>query len=86
MAGMGCLLTSTDVFRGMSKPYFALGYSKDADDYSGEDHFFFQKAHQAGFRLWIDSALSEEVQHLGSFAFAMPHARMTQEAAQHGTD
>lgn len=81
-AGMGCMLTRTEVFEKMGKPYFALGYSKDADDYSGEDYFFCQKARQSGFAIWIDGVMSEEVQHLGTFAFQMPHARMTLEAAK----
>jgi hypothetical protein len=30
----------------------------------------------------VDATLSEEVQHLGMFAFGMPHARMTETAAK----
>jgi hypothetical protein len=81
-AGMGCMLTSIDVFDAIGKPYFALGYSRDADDYSGEDLFFCEKARASNFAIWIDGPLSEQVKHIGEFAFGMDHARMTLEAAR----
>lgn len=81
LIGMGCLLTAMEVFETMGKPYFALGYSREADDYSGEDTFFCQKAKQAGFDVLVDGDLSEDIQHLGTYPFAMPHARMTESAA-----
>jgi hypothetical protein len=80
-AGFGCLLVSMEVFAAIDKPYFALGYSPKDDDYSGEDVFFFQKARKAGFSVWIDHSLSEEVGHLGEFEYTMAHTRMTREAA-----
>jgi len=81
MMGFGCLLTDIEVFRAIGKPYFALGYSPAMDDYSGEDHFFCEKARKAGYQLLVDAGLSEEVIHLGTFPFGMPHARMTLTAA-----
>ena len=82
LLGMGCLLTATEVFEKMGKPYFALGYSPKTDQYSGEDDFFFRKAREAGFDVLVDGDLSEEVLHLGQFPFGMPHARMTESAAK----
>jgi len=83
-AGMGVMLTSIDVFLAIGKPYFALGYNRGLDDYSGEDTFFCERARKEGFAIWIDGPLSEEVQHLGEFPYEMAHARMTLEAAKHG--
>ena len=83
--GMGVMLTSMEVFQKIGKPYFAVGYSRAADDYSGEDTFFCERARAAGYAIWIDGPLSEEVQHLGEFAFEMDHARMTREAALNGS-
>lgn len=81
LIGFGCLLTEMEVFRKIGKPYFALGYSREADDFSGEDAFFCHRALQSEYRILVDASLSEEVQHLGTFAFVMPHARMTLSAA-----
>jgi len=83
--GMGVMLTDMAVFRAIGKPYFALGYSRADDDYSGEDTFFCERARKEGFPIFIDGPLSEAVSHLGEFSYGMPHARMTQEAA-HGAD
>lgn len=79
--GMGCLLTATDVFRQMDKPYFAIGYNKEQDDYAGEDAFFAMKAQKAGFQVLMDTPLSEAVRHVGTMEFTMDHARMTRDAA-----
>jgi hypothetical protein len=81
LMGMGCLLTATEVFGKIGKPYFALGYAPSTDDYSGEDDFFFNKARKAGYAVTVDGGLSEEVLHLGQFPYGMAHARMTQSAA-----
>lgn len=80
--GMGVMLTATEVFQKIGKPYFALGYNKQADDYAGEDTYFCEMARRAGYEVLIDHALSEVVSHHGEFAYQMPHARMTLEAAQ----
>ena len=81
-AGMGVMLVSMAVFREIGKPYFVVGYDRVHDDYAGEDTFFCERARQKGFAIWMDGPLSEEVRHLGSFEFGMPHARMTEEAAR----
>ena len=80
--GMGVMLTSIDVFLALRKPWFAVGYNRDADDYAGEDTFFCQRAREANFAVWIDGALSEQVTHTGSFEYQMEHARMTLAAAR----
>ncbi len=80
-AGMGCMLTEVRVFLALTKPYFAIGYAPKADEYGGEDVYFCDKARANGFAIWVDGALSEEIKHLGGFAFEMGHARMTRDAA-----
>lgn len=79
--GMGCMLTEVAVFQKIGKPYFAVGYAPKDDEYAGEDIFFCAKARDHGFAIWIDGGLSEEIKHLGGFAFEMGHARMTRDAA-----
>lgn len=80
-AGMGCMLVDMTVFRAMPKPYFAVGYAPKDDEYAGEDVYFCEKARGINFAIWIDGALSEEIKHLGGFAYEMGHARMTRDAA-----
>jgi hypothetical protein len=79
--GMGVMLVDCDLFREMSKPWFALGYAKSVDDYSGEDTYFCERARQTGASVLIDSLLSESVSHCGGFTFDMSHTRLTREAA-----
>lgn len=79
--GMGVMLTAMSVFRAIGKPYFAVGYNRGIDDYSGEDTFFCERARKSDIPVYIDGPLSEQVQHLGEFAYGMEHARMTLDAA-----
>lgn len=79
--GMGCMLTTVQVFLDIGKPWFAVGYSEKADDYAGEDIYFCQKARRHGHRVFVDPVLSEQVRHTGAMDFTMDHARMTLAAA-----
>ncbi len=78
--GMGFLLTRMEVFATLSKPYFALGYSRSDDGWVGEDVFFCRQARQAGFVTFVDQDLSKEVRHLGEVPFAPEHACMTRDS------
>ena len=85
-APMGCMLTATQVFLDLKKPWFAVGYSPAVDDYAPEDTFFCQQARAHQYQVLVDSALSEQVRHVGTMEFSMDHARMTQAAAQSHED
>lgn len=80
VCGMGVMLVDLTVFG--EKPWFAVGYSKQSDDYSGEDTYFCEMARKHGYAVWIDWALSEQVRHVGGFVYDMTHARMTLEAVR----
>lgn len=82
VAGMGVMLVDTAVFTAMGKPYFAIGYNKQQDDYAGEDAYFCEAARKAGFRLRIDHPLSEHVEHCGALRYTMQHARLSLTTAQ----
>jgi hypothetical protein len=82
VCGMGVMLTDVEVFTKMGKPYFALGYNKKQDDYAGEDAYFCETARKHGFRILIDSELSEAVEHCGALRYTMQHARLTLDAAK----
>ena len=80
--GMGVMLVDLDVFQAIGKPYFAIGYSKAVDDYSGEDTYFCEMARQKGYDILIDWPLSEQVGHRGALTFEMSHTRLTLDAAK----
>ena len=79
--GMGVMLTDVDVFTAIGLPYFAVGYNRGIDDYAGEDTYFCERARACGYRVVIDGPLSEEVSHVGGFAYHLDHARLTLDAA-----
>jgi hypothetical protein len=66
----GCLLTHRDVFRKLRRPYFRHEYVEETaigkhDEWEvGEDYTFSQRARDAGFKLWLDVALSTQIGHV----------------------
>lgn len=67
----GCLLINMRVFDKLSKPYFR--FETDArGDIVGEDYVFCDRAHEAGFRIWCDAALSREIGHIGQNIHRLP--------------
>lgn len=75
-AGMGVMLTSIDVFTKIQRPWFAIGYNRNDDEYVGEDVFFCQRARAEGFAVWIDTNLSKQIAHTGSFEYVPIHAQL----------
>lgn len=72
--GMGCMLTSADVFRALEQPWFAVPYSRPSGDFVGEDVFFCDRARQAGFEILLDAQLTNEVKHLGEWEYTNQQA------------
>ena len=77
--GMGLMLVSAEVYKTIPAPWFAVGYNKTEDAYAGEDVFFCNAAHRAGFDVLVDPSLSREVAHLGEFEYKMHHAEVTRD-------
>ena len=67
--GMGCVLTKTDLFKKINKPFFEFTYNKETDDWLGEDFNLFTKFRDIGESLYIDTNLSREIGHLGIYKF-----------------
>jgi len=67
--GMGCMLMRTEIFSKIPKPWFEFGWSPDSNDHLGEDMILCQKMAAAGYSVKIDSQLSQELRHLGTWAF-----------------
>jgi hypothetical protein len=67
--GMGCMLTKTSIFEELSKPWFDFQWSPQSNDFLGEDMYLCQKIGAAGYTIKIDTALSQDLHHLGTYAF-----------------
>jgi hypothetical protein len=67
--GMGCMLLETKIFNEIPKPWFEFGWTPETQDYLGEDMILCQKISSAGYTITIDSFLSQELRHLGTWAF-----------------
>jgi hypothetical protein len=69
VVGMGCMLVRTDVIQAMRKPRFQTTWIAETNDHMGEDFYFCQEAQKLGYDVWIDDALSMDLQHLGTVSF-----------------
>jgi hypothetical protein len=67
--GMGCVLMKTEIFEKIPKPWFEFGWSPESNDFLGEDMMLWQKVNSLGYELKVDTALSQELRHLGTYAF-----------------
>jgi hypothetical protein len=67
--GMGCILTKVSIFEELSKPWFDFQWSPESNDFLGEDMYLCQKIANAGYTVKVDTVLSQELHHLGTYAF-----------------
>lgn len=67
--GMGCVLMKTEIFSKIPKPWFEFQWCPESNDFLGEDMVFWQKVSQAGYKIKVDTALSMELRHLGTYGF-----------------
>lgn len=67
--GMGCMLVKTEILNKIERPWFEFGWTSQTDDWLGEDMIFCQKMAAAGYTVKIDTQLSMETRHLGTYAF-----------------
>jgi hypothetical protein len=67
--GMGCVLMRTKLFKELQKPYFEYTYQPKTEDWGGEDFTLFKKFNKLGHKLKIDMNLSNEIYHIGTFAY-----------------
>lgn len=70
--GMGLTLIRTGVFGKVPKPWFQYGVIKLAgdgpkDNFVGEDFYFCEKAHAAGFDVWVEPTIA--MGHIGYYIF-----------------
>lgn len=62
--GFGVILIRLSVFDALARPWFDTPY--DGQNHVGEDLYFCQQARNAGFSVWIDHDLSQQVRHQGT--------------------
>ena len=67
--GMGCMLMKTVIFLELSKPWFEFEWTPSSNDFLGEDMVLCRKIAATGRQVKIDTALSHELRHLGTWAF-----------------
>lgn len=69
--GFGVMLIKAEVFRKTPFPWFATPYEGTIEDgkFIGEDRFFCYKATEAGFEIWMDHDLSQEIGHIGTYQY-----------------
>jgi hypothetical protein len=67
--GMGCLLMKTSILNKIPQPWFEFKFVPETNDHLGEDFIFCQKIMEAGYQIKIDTHLSMELRHLGTYAF-----------------
>lgn len=67
--GMGCMLVKTSILDEIEKPWFEFHYTPESNDHLGEDMDFCMKMTTAGYTVKVDTNLSMELRHLGTWAF-----------------
>lgn len=78
--GMGMCLIRRHVFDALEFPWFETVYDKVNHKWVGEDVDFCNKARAAGFDIWCDTLLSEEISHIGRVDYTLDHVRATNDA------
>lgn len=71
-APTGIMLIETSVFEKLEMPWFKTEMIPPygPDDWISDDFYFCQKAVAAGFDIWIDHDLSQQVGHVGNHIFS----------------
>jgi uncharacterized protein YacL (UPF0231 family) len=67
--GMGCMLVKTSILKEISKPWFEFHWTEESNDHLGEDMDFCMKMKKAGYTVKVDTNLSMELRHMGTWAF-----------------
>jgi hypothetical protein len=80
--GMGCLLMRTSVFQSLKKPYFEYTFQPSTKDWLGEDFTLFKKLNSLGYKLKIDMNLSNEIYHMGTYAYGKNLLANTQKKSE----
>lgn len=67
--GAGILLLDMRVFEKIGLGCFEIRWREEIQDYQGEDWSMCEALERAGFDIWVDHRVSNEVGHLGEFEY-----------------
>lgn len=67
--GMGCMLVKTEILNQIPQPWFEFEWMPESNDWLGEDMNFCKKLARVGHTVKVDTSLSKELRHLGTWAF-----------------
>lgn len=67
--GTGVMLLDMRVFQKIGPDAFPILWKEELEDYQGEDWALCDALHAAGFKIWIDHRLSDEVKHWGLYGY-----------------
>lgn len=67
--GCGVMLVDMKVYRKIGPNVFDMLYRSDVDAYQGEDWSMCEAIEKAGFEIWVDHPLSDQVGHVGLYNF-----------------
>lgn len=79
--GLAVMLIRADVLRRLRPPLFMMEWIPDTGAYCGEDIYFCQLAQEAGFDIWVDHDLSQNILHVGKLAYGQDLMRIAPEIA-----
>ncbi len=68
----GCLLIRMGVFESLAPPFFRFETDPASGAILGEDYVFCDAVRRAGFRIWCDPTLTQEMGHIGQQIFRVP--------------
>jgi hypothetical protein len=68
--GLGCVLMKTEIFTKLPQPWFEFSWNSKSKDHLGEDFNLCKKITNLGYKLKVDTMLSRELRHLGTYAFS----------------
>jgi hypothetical protein len=67
--GCGIMLLSMRVFKAVGPEHFGINWVPELEDYRGEDWTLCEALDAAGFEIWVEHRLSDEVGHIGDFDY-----------------
>ena len=67
--GFGFALFEIEVLKALKRPRFLVRFNEEHQRYTTEDVPFFAACREAGYKVWVDHALSKKVYHIGDFSF-----------------
>lgn len=68
----GCLLIHMRVFDSLKRPWFRFGVDEEQGSVLGEDYTFCNMARAAGYQIFADFSLSQELGHIGQKVCRLP--------------